>query len=85
MYAYLAGFQYCALKSASVATPTSPCPAARASGAIDAEGIDVINGFIVSSAAWALIMAQTKAAIERIVFFICVILLFLFVFYVVPG
>jgi hypothetical protein len=72
MKAYLAGFQCCELRSALVATPTSPIPAARASGAMLSDGIAVITGLVA--------MAdnenrETASAAKRI-FFIVVFVYF---------
>ena len=41
---YLAGFQYCETTSGSIAAPTSPMPAERASGAMVCEVTDEWTG-----------------------------------------
>ena len=46
---YFAGFQYCDTTSGSVAAPTSPIPAARASGAMVCDVTDVFTGLKISS------------------------------------
>ena len=68
MKAYLAGFQCCEFKSALVATPTSPIPAARPSGAMLSEGIEVVTGLV----AIADTVKVEIARIEKMIFFIVV-------------
>ena len=68
MKAYLAGFQCCELRSALVATPTSPIPAARPSGAMLSEGIEVVTGFVANADN----VNAEIAKIEKRIFFIVV-------------
>ena len=77
MNAYLAGFQCCELRSALVATPTSPIPAARPSGAMLSDGIAVITGLVAK-------IGNDKienVRIEKNVFFIVVIVYLLLLIY----
>jgi hypothetical protein len=60
------------LISAWVATPTSPIPAARPSGAIVNDGIEVITGFVAKTD-----NEQTEnVRIEKRIFFIVLIIYF---------
>ena len=57
---YFAGFQYCEFTSASVAAPTSPIPAARASGAIVCEVTDAFTGLNMSFLSCACIVTVVQ-------------------------
>ena len=67
MKAYFEGFQCCENTSGVVAAPTSPIPPARASGAMESEGMAEYKGFKLeshlstTSVLWALALPQAAA------------------------
>ena len=71
---YFAGFQYCDTTSGSVATPASPRPAARASGAIVCDVTDVFTGlnmsFLSCAASGKAVIAATMTATILVMYFI---------------
>ena len=61
---YFDGFQYCDTTSGSVAAPTSPMPAARASGAMVCEVTEVLTGLNMSSF-WAMAVTETSESVNK--------------------